>query len=529
MNKKNWLRIHQTASDLDKKGLAFDPEQFKQEIEASERSFSIFRDGQTVSFAAIGEGDKTALAIVPAFTPDRFGDPSFCETYGCKYPLYAGAMAGGISSVAMVIAMGKAGFMASFGAGGMLPNRIEEAIQEIRMALPNGPYLFNLLNSPFEPAMEENAVALYLKHEIHAIEASAYLTITPSLVWYRASGLSRAEDGTIVIANKVIAKLSRKEVASRFMQPAPPEILAKLVAAGKISALQAELAAQVPMADDITAEADSGGHTDNRPLVSILPSIIGLRDEMQTQYQYTTPVRIGAAGGISTPEAAFAAFKMGAAYVVTGSVNQACVEAGASEHTRKLLAQMDLADVAMAPASDMFEMGVKVQVLKRGTMFAMRAQKLYEVYTRFGSIEEIPVDERQKLEKTIFQMSLEQVWEECVKFFIQRDPSQLERAAKDPKVKMALIFRWYLGLASRWSSIGAEGRQMDYQIWTGPSMGAFNDWTRGTYLEDFGERRCADLAAQILKGAAFLQRLDVLEAQGLRLPNEIRRYKPHKS
>ena len=31
-----------------------------------------------------------------------------------------------------------------------------------------------------------------------------------------------------------------------------------------------------------------------------------------------------------------------------------------------MLAQAEQADVAMAPAADMFEMGVKVQVLKRG-------------------------------------------------------------------------------------------------------------------------------------------------------------------
>ena len=33
-----------------------------------------------------------------------------------------------------------------------------------------------------------------------------------------------------------------------------------------------------------------------------------------------------------------------------------------------------MADVMMAPSADMFEMGVKVQVLKTGTMFAMRAR-----------------------------------------------------------------------------------------------------------------------------------------------------------
>ena len=58
---------------------------------------------------------------------------------------------------------------------------------------------------------------------------------------------------------------------------------------------------------------------------------------------------------------------MGAAYVVTGSVNQACVESGTSDAVRQMLAEAGQADVAMAPAADMFEMGVKVQVLKRGT------------------------------------------------------------------------------------------------------------------------------------------------------------------
>ncbi|PIW63397.1 MAG: 2-nitropropane dioxygenase, partial [Candidatus Omnitrophica bacterium CG12_big_fil_rev_8_21_14_0_65_50_5] len=79
-----------------------------------------------------------------------------------------------------------------------------------------------------------------------------------------------------------------------------------------------------------------------------------------------------------------AAFMMGAAYIVTGSVNQACVESGTSDIVRKLLAGAEQADVAMAAAADMFEMGVKVQILKRGTMFAMRSNKLYEYYRAYN-------------------------------------------------------------------------------------------------------------------------------------------------
>jgi PfaD family protein len=467
-------------------------------------------------------------AFCPTIMPENLGDQDFNSTYNLKYPLYGGAMANAIASEEFVISLSKAGFMGSFGAGGCAPARVEKAINKIKEALPDKPYAFNLINSPFEPAMEQNTAELYLKHGIKVIEASAYLNVTKSLVRYRVSGLSQDSDGNIVTGNHIIAKLSRKEVASKFLQPASDEILNQLVSEGLVTELQAKLAKFVPIADDITVEADSGGHTDNRPLVGILPAIIRLRDELHEKFQYKTLVRVGAAGGIATPSSALAAFMMGAAYITTGSINQGCIEAGTSEHTRNLLAQSEMTDVAMAPASDMFEMGVKVQVLKRGTMFAMRGQKLYELYQRYNAIEDIPADERAKLETTIFKQPLETIWDECVRFFSERDPKQIERANQKPKDKMALIFRWYLGLSSRWSNIGEVGREMDYQIWCGPAMGAFNDWARGSYLESAQNRSAPDISLQLLRGAAYLNRIRILESQGVRFSNELSDYRPQK-
>jgi PfaD family protein len=217
---------------------------------------------------------------------------------------------------------------------------------------------------------------------------------------------------------------------------------------------------------------------------------------------------------------------MGAAYIVLGSVNQACVEAGASEYTRKLLAGVEMADVTMAPAADMFEMGVKLQVVKRGTMFAMRANKLYDLYVNYDSIESIPAAEREKIEKQIFRQNLDDVWAGTIDFFQARDPEMLARAQSSPKRKMALIFRWYLGLSSRWSNIGEKGREMDYQIWAGPSLGAFNSWVKGTYLETYTERKAVDVALHLLKGAAYLQRINQLKLQGVSLQQDLLNYVP---
>ncbi|MDZ7845146.1 MAG: PfaD family polyunsaturated fatty acid/polyketide biosynthesis protein [Anaerolineales bacterium] len=463
-------------------------------------------------------GDFQVLARARPLTPDLLGNPGFRKTHGVKSAYMAGSMANAISSEEFVISMGKAGYLASFGAGGVPPTRLKEAIEIIQNELPEGPYAFNLIHSPNEPAMEQLAVDLYLKHGVRTVEASAFLRLTPPLVEYRAAGLSPDASGKPEIKNKIIAKLSRREVAQQFLNPAPEKILQQLVGEGKISPRQAELAGQVPMADDITVEADSGGHTDNRPLISLLPSLQALRDEIQQQQNYPIPVRVGAAGGIGTPTSVLGAFSMGADYVVTGSVNQSCREAGTSEKVKQLLADAAATDMMMAPSADMFEMGVKVQVLKRGTMFPMRAQKLYDLYQEVNSIEGLDPDTQNELEEKIFQKKLEDVWSECVSFFQERDPEQLEKARKDPKKKMALIYRWYLGLATYWGIQGTPERAFDYQIWCGPAMGAFNDWTAGTYLASPENRRAVEVADQLMTGAAYLYRLFDLKLQGVHLP-----------
>jgi trans-AT polyketide synthase, acyltransferase and oxidoreductase domains len=472
--------------------------------------------GELVAAGAGAGGD--VLSVLPPLPLERLGDPSFLRDYGVRMAYFAGGMANGISSEGMVIALGRENILGCFGAAGLTLGRVDAAISTIQAALPAGPYVFNLIHSPFEDRRELDLVELYLRRGVRVIEASAFMDISPALVRFRAAGLELTRSGRVQIHNRIIAKISRREVAAKFMEPAPARILSQLLESGQISAEQARLAERVPLADDITVEADSGGHTDNRPLVCLMPAMVALRDEIQARYQYEQPVRIGAAGGIGTPAAALAALSMGAAYIVTGSINQASVEAGTSQRVKELLAQSDMADVTMAPAADMFELGVRVQVLKRGTMFAVRAQKLAELYRQYPALDDIPAAESERLERQIFQKSIAMVWDETQAFFAANDPQQLAEAAGNPKHKMALVFRWYLGLSSSWAHQGVPGREMDYQIWCGPAIGAFNSWARGGPLERVDQRRVVDVALHLMSGAAIQHRAHTLRAQGLALP-----------
>ena len=499
-------------------------------VEKDDR-LAVSHDGQAVlhapsEIAQAPAGSYPLRAYAPPLPPAGLGSRIFRERYGLRYAYVMGAMANGITSVKMVTAAGKAGMIAFFGAAGMPLAGIEDAIDQIQSALGDRPYGFNLIHSPHEPDHEAAVVDLYLQRGVRCISASAYLRLTKPLVRYRVKGLYRDPAGRIVCPNRVIAKVSRVEVARQFFAPPPDKLLNGLLQEGAITEEEARLARHIPMASDLTAEADSGGHTDNRQALTLLPIMMNLRDEITAQQEYDQPIGVGLGGGIATPESAAAAFAMGAAYILTGTVNQACRESGSSDLVRQMLAEARQADVTMAPSADMFEMGVRVQVLKRGTMFALRAQKLYDYYRHYASWEAIPVADRQMLERDYFKCDFEAEWDQTRQFFAVRDPQQITRAEQDPHHRLALVFRAYLGKSSKWANAGDPSRQMDFQIWCGPAIGAFNQWTNGSILEKPENRECVSVAHNLLVGAAVTLRANWIRLQGVALPSGVEKYLP---
>ncbi len=443
---------------------------------------------------------------VPAMAEDALGSPGFRSRWGVRASWMAGAMAGGIASVALVRAMRDAGFLASFGAGGLGLAAIDEALAALAPRDHATTTAFNLLHSPAEPALEEAIVTRYVAVGVRLVEASAFMGITPALARWRLSGL-REEDGRVVAAHGVLAKISRPEVAEPFLRPAPTRLVEEPRASGAITAQQAAMAARVPMADDLTVEADSGGHTDRRPLVVMVPVIRRLADRVARDLGHPTRVGVGAAGGLGDPWSIAAALAMGADHVVTGSVNQACLEAGTSDLVKAMLAEAGPADVTTCPAPDMFELGAEVQVLARGSLYPQRARQLRELYRSFGSLEEIPVPERERLERQVFQQSLGEAWSSTRAFWLARDPREVERAERDPRHRMALVFRSYLGLSSRWARGGDERRKRDFQVWCGPAIGLFNDWTRGSALAAPSARGVVAVNRALHRGARVAMRI----------------------
>lgn len=466
------------------------------------------------------------VARLPKLYPEWLGDRAFCETHGVRFPYVVGEMARGIAGSGLVAAAATAGFLGFLGAGGLPPKEVEATLDRLGRDVPASAYGVNLIHSPQEPGLEDALVDLLLARGVPLVSLSAYLGLTPSVVRLACSGLRVDAGGQVVRPRRLMAKVSRPEVAASFLSPAPARLLDELVRAGRLGHDEATLAARFPIVEDVTAEGDSGGHTDQRPLCVLLPLVCQVRDELARRYDCASRVRVGAAGGIGTPAAAAAAFALGAAYVVTGSVNQAAVEAGMSQIGKEMLAAAGFADVAMAPSADMFEIGARVQVLRKGTLFPARAARLHEIYRGSGSLDDLPGETRAWLERDVLRQPIAQVWREIEEHFARRSPSELERAAVDARHRMALVFRWYLGRSSRWPIDGDAGRKLDFQIWTGPAMGAFNEWVRGSFLEPLGGRSVAQIGLNLLEGAAVITRAQALRCAGVPVPQQAFRFAP---
>ncbi len=69
---------------------------------------------------------------------------------------------------------------------------------------------------------------------------------------------------------------------------------------------------------------------------------------------------------------------------------------------------------------------------------------------------------------------------------------------------MALVFRWYFSYTMRLAFTGDERFRVDYQVHTGPALGAFNQWVKGTPLENWRNRHVDQIAEKMMRETAVL-------------------------
>ena len=491
------------------------------------------------------------LASLPALYPEWLGDRSFCEVHGTRFPYAQGAMANGIATTRLVISMAQAGCLGFFGAAGLQASSVvEAALDEIsQAALGTGPNAALLGQQP-DPQRRTSRISrqavvdLYLRaRRAVACPPAAYMALTPMVVQLRLLRASRQNARRLAFTRRqlhVFAKISRPEVAKPLpLARRPPTCSTPWSPSWPASPPTRRVSrAMLPVAEDVHRRGrQRWSHRQPGPHRRCSRPSSAVRDRIACRtygYHPPHPPRCsrwpGHADVPSPPRSRSAPPSPSPA-----PSTRAAVESGLLRgRARECSPIAGLADVVMAPAADMFELGVKVQVLQRGTFFAKRGRKLlYDVYKNYNSMRGRSPP-KLKAQASRSQMLLAAAWKTSLGQHTRRSgsspatPASSTRPRRDPKHhQMALIFRSYLGQAS---ALGhrrpVPERRMDYQIWCGPAMGAFNAWAQGSFLEAPEHRTAPQVALNLLEGAAVVTRAQQLRSYGAPVPTETFDFRP---
>jgi len=263
--------------------------------------------------------------------PPRWNENRLTAKLGIDYPIIQGPL-GGLSSQKLTAAVSNFGGLGSFGAHGLTPEAIKEAIAEIR-SLTSKPFAMNLWVSMEDEGArtsDENAFNRSLAPLITHLGASGAPRPT-----FKPYSPARFEDQARVLLDANVPVFS-------FIFGIPPrEILEecrakRIVTIGTATTPEEGAALQEAGVDAIVACGfEAGGHRGSflrsaedslTGTLSLVPQIADMAD-----------VPVIAAGGIADARGVIAALALGAEAVQIGTAFLGCEESGASLLHRQAL------------------------------------------------------------------------------------------------------------------------------------------------------------------------------------------------
>ncbi|MCG8569829.1 MAG: hypothetical protein MJB14_06790 [Spirochaetes bacterium] len=302
--------------------------------------------------------------------------------------------------------------------------------------------------------------------------------------------------------HKILLKTSRMEVVKNFLHGPVERDIKKLLSKGDITQQEAQLLTQVPFVDDICLEMGFDGFSQGCSSLNLFSTFKQKVVKADNKNFSSKRIRLGIGGGIGTPETAAAAFLVGADFILTGTINQCSVEAGTSHEVKDILENVSIHDLCYVPKDLLFETGAKISVVKKGSLFPVRANHLYDLYKKNSSLDDLDRETREKLETSYFQQSIDQILNEIKNNSLIEKPGRTEKFAYLPKYEMSLVFKSYFQDAQKKAIAGNREYKSDYQIYCSPIMGAFNAWVKGTQLEKWKKRNVRLIAEKIMDDAA---------------------------
>ncbi|MFI1758663.1 ACP S-malonyltransferase [Streptomyces sp. NPDC020571] len=331
---------------------------------------------------------------------------------------------------------------------------------------------------------DEQVTAL-LAHEVRYVEVGHPHGPDAALVRFRFTGAHRRPGGAPVAVRHVLARVTGPDQAAAFLRPPAPALLDELVGTGALSAREADVARELPVASDLAVQHPGGWHDDGADACQLLPALVALA----TWSPGPEPVHVGLCGVVGTPEQAATAFALGAAFLVSTSLTACAPQARLADPLKDTLARAGDDDVTWAPTERHASLGVLARVVRRGTLFPARAGLLYRLLREHRYFADVPEPRRRHVEEHLLGGPA-------------TEPPADARA--DGRPRTADVFRRYVRETARRTPAGDPLRPLDHQLPCDPDLTHFNRAAAGTPLAAWTARTPAAVAGHLLTNAAEL-------------------------
>jgi trans-AT polyketide synthase/acyltransferase/oxidoreductase domain-containing protein len=226
-----------------------------------------------------------------------------------------------------------------------------------------------------------------------------------------------------------------------------------------------------------------------------LAELLALRDNQPGTA--TSHVLIGSAREIGSPHSIAAAFINGAEFVLSDIVQQCTFESGLHTEAKALLQSAGTNDIKIAPCAELFEFGRTTPVLAKGSVFASKAKRLYELWREHETLETLSDEERALLVRDYFPEGIDAAIDEVRAHTPLR--AKTTSVTADPKAEWAQLVKHYLKSASR-----QDRTRSDWRIACGAAMASLNTWLNSEKFVPWQERHVDQLALQLLQAAQNL-------------------------
>lgn len=260
----------------------------------------------------------------------------FTERLGLRLPIVQGPFGGGLSSVALVKEVARAGGLGSFGVHHLQPDQIAQVASELRAATQQAPFALNLwvplAGQPEIPLVSDEAwraALACLAPKFDELKLPLPDKPDPDKVWPHFEAQCEA-------------MLAARPAVWSFVFGVPPDwVLDRCRALGIVTVgaattpYEARLLADAGVDMVVATGSDAGGHRvafaepPERHLLGTMSLIPQVRDAVR--------IPVIAAGGIADGRGIAAAFKLGADAVQIGTAFLACRESAAGEPHRQAL------------------------------------------------------------------------------------------------------------------------------------------------------------------------------------------------